>query len=223
MISISEIRERSVDLAAHVDVLIQHSENYYALSQAVAEARARTGDRARMLTRQAVGSEIVSRLYRLIKNDSDAWNYPWLINHLKGDELLEKLMPTFNHDGRKTFRELVQLRDEVLSLFDKVASSLEFQKLSVYRQKFVGHRVPKPRDLRKFSPEADVVELSSSELRWLTDVLSVIADRTAYMIDRSSFPADQIAHMAQDEAHALWDLPAPENRKSLKDVYGQTD
>lgn len=223
MDSLSEIRELSVDLAKHVDVLIQHSENYYAISQAVANAGPEIGNKARLLARQAIGSETVSRLYRLIKDDSDAWNYPRLISRLKDHELLKSLMPSFNYDGRKTFEELRQLRDEVIALFEQVANSLEFEKLTVYRTRFVAHRAPHPRTLKNFRPEADVVELSSAELRWLTDVLSVIADKVAYMIDRSGFPADDIAHMAQDEAHALWGLPAPIKRQSLKDVVDSPD
>ena len=221
--SLSELRELTADLAAHLDVLIQHSENYYAISQAVANAGPKVGTRARFLTRQAIGSETVSRLYRLIKNDKDAWNYPKLMRKLEDQELLESLMPSFNHDGRKSFEELAKLRDEAVALFEQAANSLEFEKLTVYRAKLVAHRAPKPRALKKARPEADVVELSSAELRWLTDVLSVVADKVAYMIDRSGFPADDIAHLAQDEAYALWGLPAPTQRRSLKDVVDRAD
>lgn len=217
---LSRIRELSADLAMHVDVLIQHSESYYAVSQAVVNAEPELGNIARMLARQAIGSEIVSRLYRLIKNDSDAWNYPSLLRMLDDDELLVSLMPSFNHDGRKTFEELRQIRDEVAALFGQIANSLAFEKLIVYRTRFVAHRTPHPGTLKRFRPEADVVELSSAELRWLTDVLSIIADKVAYMVDRADFAADEIAHMAQDEAHALWGLPPPTKRRSLNDVLG---
>jgi hypothetical protein len=219
--TVSEFKLISDDIAAHVDVLIKHSENYYVICREVPKFDGKLGCKAIYLTKQAIGSEIVSRLYRLIKNDPDAWNFPLLIERLQDDTFLPQLLPSFNHDGRKSLLELKALRDEVTALFAAVQDSSNFKRLSVYRARFVAHRVPYPRDLKKFGSEADVIDLTSAELRWLTDLLSIILDKVYYMIDRSGFAADDITYEAQDETCALWGVQPPKIRLSLKDVRNE--
>tara|TARA_R110000850_G_scaffold13518_5_gene43740 strand:- start:322 stop:993 length:672 start_codon:yes stop_codon:yes gene_type:complete len=194
------------DLFGHLDVLIQHSENYYVLCREAAEREHIYGGRAFNLIRRAVGHEIVSRLYRLIETSSDARHFQRLMQMLEDNSTLQLLLPRFNHDGLKSFEDLITLRDGVVEQFAGIRASEYFHKVDIYRNRFVAHRVPHPYNLKKYTPTADVTELSSAELRWLTDSLSAIAERVNYMSDRSGFPADQIARMAQNEAHALWGL-----------------
>ena len=194
------------DLFKHVDVLIQYCESYYVLCREAVKREPVDGGRAFILIRRAVGHEIVSRLYRLVERTSDSTNFRKLMRKLTDNSTLQLLMPRFNHDGEKSFEDLVGIRDQVLEQFRCIQESENFQKLDVYRNRFVAHRLSSPSNLRKYPPSADVTELSSAELRWLTDSLSAIADRVNYMSDRSGFPADGIARMAQNEAHALWGL-----------------
>lgn len=220
----SEFKSLNADVAAHVDVLIQHSENYYAVCKKVAaSADDEPGRFAMMLARQAIGNELVSRLYRLIKDDADGNNFPLLMAYLRDEKLMLELMSGFNYDGRKTIEELRNHRDSALGLFDDVRSSLRFERVTVYRARYVAHRVPQPRALKKYGSEADVHSLSAADLRWLSDNLSLVLTKTAYMIDRSDFPADDIGHMAEDEANALWGLPEPKQRHFLADVIGSSD
>lgn len=198
------------DLFGHVDVLIQHSENYYVLCREAAKRVPFEGGRAFDLIRRAVGHEIVSRLYRLIEDSQDATNFPLLVRMLEDDTTLQMLMPSYNHDDRKSFSDLVRLRDEVLEQFEGVQKSEYFQKIDVYRNRFVAHRVPNPRNLKRYPASANVKELSSAELRWLTDSLAAIADSINYMSNRSGFPAREIAQLAKYEAHALWNLEPPD-------------
>lgn len=217
--TLSEFRSINTDVAQHIDVLIQHSENFYAVCKKLAKTdEDEDGRSALMLTRQAVGNELVSRLYRLIKNDVDGINVPLLISYLNDDELLVEMMPTFNHDGRKSIQDLYDLRGDILARFEDVGNSLRFQQLIVYRARYIAHRVPQPGVLKKARAEADVHELSAADLRWLSDNLSIIVDKIAYMIDRSGFPADNISHAAEDQANALWGLPAPSRRHYLSEV-----
>jgi len=197
------------DLFGHVDVLIQHSENYYVLCREAAKREPIDGGRAFNLIRRAVGHEIVARLYRLIEGSTDATNFSLLIRTLSKEDTLQALFPRFNHDNRKSIQELRQLKDEVVDQFEHVSNSEFFQKVDIYRNRFVAHRLRNPRNLKKFSPSADVQELSSADLRWLTDSLAAIADKVNYMSDRSGFPADDIVRFAQSEAHALWGLEPP--------------
>jgi hypothetical protein len=210
------------DVAAHLDVLIKHSENYYFLCRRIAECQGNTGDKALYLTKQAVGSEIVSRTYRLIKEDNDAWGFPLLIDMLADDNFLEEMLPSFIHDGRKSPQDLINLREEVKLRFENISRSLNFKRLVIYRARFIAHRVQEPRDIKSFPQEANVLELSSAELRWLADNLSVVMDKIQYMVDRGGFPADQIAREAQDEASALWGLPPPQLHESLSDLLNKT-
>ena len=215
MTTLADFEVLRADLTAHVDVLIQHSENYYVICREAAKREPEPGGRAFNLIRRAVGHEIVSRLYRLIEDISGGNHFPLMMGQLANDALLAQMMPVFNHDGRKSLAELKQLRDEVLQLFDGVRSSDQFGKTEIYRHRFVAHRLPQPGRLTKLPPSANVTELSSKDLRWLTDSLADIADKVAYMVDRSGFPAKDIAHLAEDEAHELWGLELPKRPSRL--------
>tara|TARA_R110002051_G_C8731067_1_gene497869 strand:- start:1519 stop:2190 length:672 start_codon:yes stop_codon:yes gene_type:complete len=219
MSTLEDFDELRNDLFSHVDVLIQHSENYYVLCREAAKREPVDGGRAFNLIRRAVGHEIVSRLYRLIEDSNDATNFPLLMRMLNDDSILQLLMPSFNHDGRQSFADLVGLRDGVLEQFEDVQKSEYFQKVDVYRNRFVAHRVPSPRNLKRYPPSANVTELSSAELRWLTDSLAAIANRINYMSARSGFPAEDIARLAQFEAHALWNLKPPAEPDFLESFF----
>lgn len=129
MDSLSDFKLICRDVSMHVDVLIKHSENYYFACIRAATPGGKIGDKALQLTKQAIGSEIVSRLYRLIKDDQDAWGFPKLIKQLAHDDFLEQLMPAFNHDGRKSLSDIKLLRDEVAELFENISGSIIFEKL----------------------------------------------------------------------------------------------
>lgn len=216
MITLAEFEKVRADLAGHVDVLIQHSENYYVICREAVNREPEPGGRAFNLIRRAVGHEIVSRLYRLIEGISGGSHFPSMMKQLADDSLLDQIMPVFNYDGRKSLNELILLRDEVLRTFDDISASDEFAKTQIYRHRFVAHRLSQPRDLKRLPPSADVTELSSKELRWLTDSLADIVGKVAYMMNRGGFPAADIAQMAQDEAHELWGLEPPK-RSSVMD------
>jgi len=203
-------------LFRHVDVLIQHSENYYVLCREAAKREPVDGGRAFSLIRRAVGHEIVSRLYRLIEKSPDAISFPQLMRMLEDNSTLQLFMPSFNHDGQKSFEELIGIRDGVVEQFKSILESEYFQKVDIYRNRFIAHRVRNPRNLQKYPPSANVTELSSAELRWLTDSLSAIADKINYMSDRSGFPAEDIARIAQNEAHSLWGLEPPQEPDFLE-------
>ena len=81
------------------------------------------GSRAFNLIRRAVGHEIVSRLYRLINKSPDAASFPKLIQMLNDNTILMLLMPSFNHDGRKSFEDLVGIRDGVEEQFESILNS----------------------------------------------------------------------------------------------------
>jgi len=115
MTTLAEFNSLRADLWRHVDVLIQHSENYYVICREAVKREPEPGGRSFNLIRRAVGHEIVSRLYRLIENISGGNHFPAMITQLSDDGLLSAMMPTFDHDGRKSLPELKRLRDEVLS------------------------------------------------------------------------------------------------------------
>lgn len=192
------------DLRDHVDVLIQMSETYYVLSQLLPERLAQPGGSAFRLLRQALGMEIVGRLYRLIETSDDGRHFHALRDLLSDDALIDEMLPTFNHDGRKSRAELTALRAEILKFIDDIHASDEFKKVDVYRQRYVGHRVPNPRKLAKHGPSADVHTLSSADLRRLTDGLAVVCDKVAYARERSMFASNDIAAFAKENALALW-------------------
>jgi len=219
MTSLLEFNALRDDLVRHIDVLIQHSENYYVLCSEAVERESKPGGRAFNLIRRAAGHEIVSRLYRLIEGSLDANNVSKLMAQLADDSLLEQMFLHFNHDGRKTFEELSSLRDDVLENFAGVRNSDFFKKVDIYRNRFVAHRAPSPRNLNKFPPNANVTVLSSAELRWLTDSLCAIANKINYMADRNSFPAEDIAWLAKCEAHELWGLAPPEKKDFLDSFF----
>ncbi len=221
MTTLDEFNTLRADLWGHVDVLIQHSENYYVLCREGVKREPEAGGRSFNLIRRAVGHEIVSRLYRLIEKTPGGKHFPLMMEQLRDDTLLSLIMPTFNYDGRKTLPELKRLRDEVLKLFEGIRTSDQFGKTEIYRHRFVAHRIPQPGRLKSLPSSADVTELSSKDLRWLTDSLADIVDKVAFMAERSSFPAEDIARIAENEAHDLWGLTRPKRPSLLSSLFDE--
>lgn len=222
MVSIGDFEKLRADLTLHVDVLIQHSENYYVMCREAEKREQDSGGRTFNLMRRAVGHEIVGRLFRLIEDSTDGNHFSLLMQYLAADHLLDQMMPKFNHDGSKSLADLKALRDEVLQMFDTVRTSDQFGRTEIYRHRFVGHRVPQPRKLKKLPPTADVTTLSSAELRWLTDSIAEILNKVAYMTDRSGFPAKEIAHLAEYEAHEFWGLEPPKSPDLIDYLTGRS-
>ena len=221
MPTIEEFENLLADLTLHVDVLIQHSENYYVMCREATNREADGSGRTFNLIRRAVGHEIVARLYRLIEDIPDGTHFSLMMELLSEDQLLGQMMGSFNHDGRKSLADLKALRDEVIQLFESARKSDYFAKTEIYRHRFVGHRIPQPRKLKKLSPNADVTTLSSAELRWLTDSLSNILDKVSYMVNRGGFPASEIAQIAEDDSHQLWGLEPPKRPNAIDYLLGK--
>ena len=221
MVSMADFEKLRADLELHVDVLIQHSDNYYVMCREAERRIQEPGGKTFELMRRAVGHEIVARLYRLIENISNGNHFSLLMEYLADDDLLNHMMPKFNHDGSKSLSELKAIRDDILQRFDTVRSSDQFARTEIYRHRFVGHRLPQPGKLKKLPPSADVNTLSSAELRWLTDSIAEILNKVAYMCDRSEFPAKNIAELAEREAHEFWGLEPPKGTDVIDYLTGK--
>ncbi len=221
MASLADFEKLRDDLVLHVDVLIQHSENYYVMCREAETRRDGQGGKTFELMRRAVGHEIVARLYRLIESIPNGNHFSLLIEYLADDDLLNQMMPKFNHDGSKSLNDLKVIRDEILQTFDIVRTSDQFARTEIYRHRFVGHRLPQPGKLKKLPPTADVTSLSSAELRWLTDSIAEILNKVAYMYDRGEFPANDIARMAEYDAHEFWGLEPPKGTDVIEYLTGK--
>lgn len=83
MNSLPEIKVLYDDLANHADVLIQDSENHYAISQAAEKCEPQAGNQARLFTKRSMEPEIVSQPYHIIRDESKVWDCRRFIGHPK--------------------------------------------------------------------------------------------------------------------------------------------
>lgn len=191
-------------LHTSVDVLIQISENYYVMSEKLAAGDI-AGYRALHVTRSAVGLETVSRIYRLTDRQPDAETFPRLrADFLTDLDLLDRLFGKFNYDGRKDRREFDGRVANAIQLIEDICASDDVKRVRIFRQRYTGHLIPEPRELKKFGPIADVHQFSSAELRRITDGLSEVISQLFYLHERSTYPYNDIARLARNESLDLW-------------------
>jgi len=126
-------------------------------------------------------------------------------NYLQNSEFKHVLFAHFNYDKRKKEQEFQDLINEISELIDNTRNSSEFEKVTIFRNRYTAHMIPNPRDLRKFDGNSDVHILQSNELRLLIDTLATAIDKIKYLEERSMIDFKSIAKMAREESLALWE------------------
>ena len=188
-----------------IDLLIQHSENFYVMSEFRDAKKAFAESNTFGLMRQAIGFEIVNRIYRLIDKQPDSLSFVTLKKiYLQQQKFLQILFAHFNYDGRKTEQEFHDHVNQIIDLIESVQKSGELEKITIFRTRYTAYMVPTPGVLKKFDSESDVHTLQSSDLRLLTDTLATAIDKVKYLEERGMIDLKFIAENARNESLALW-------------------
>jgi len=201
--------ELTKTLKEKVDILIQHSENYYVMCDLLHSNKKLATSRTFKLTRMAVGFEMVNRIYRLTDKAKDSINFGILGDKYLREEIINHaLFMRFNSDKTKDKKEFDAILQEIRSSIEKIYRCPELEKVKIFRHRYTAHMIPRPRDLDKFGPDADVDQMNSSDLRLLTDRLVFVLDRVEYLSKRSMFGSEDRGRMAKREALELWQTVA---------------
>lgn len=192
----------------NTDVLIQMSESYYRLCTKLdGWPPQHEGIMALRAIRQAVGFEIVNRLYRLTDTKSAAQSFPKLSKrYLQDDAFCDGLFASRADLDRAEFEKW---RSGIIKLVGDILASPERRRLEIFRHRYTGHAIPSPVRLEEFGADADIHSLSSAELRKITDGLSGAVDMLLHIADGSSFPYEDIAKWAQESFDALFGDSTP--------------
>ena len=202
-----EFRTLVLRLKNGIDLLIQHSENFYVMSELLDAKTAFADSRTFGLMRQAIGFEIVNRIYRLTDKQPDSLSFVTLKkNYLQQHDFLQILFTHFNYDGGKTEQEFHDHVNQTINLIENVQKSGELEKITIFRTRYTAHMIPNPGVLKKFDGESDVHTLQSSDLRLLTDPLATAIDKVKYLEERGMIDLRFIAENARNESLGLWGL-----------------
>lgn len=122
-------------LKGAINILIQHSENHYVMSELREANKTFADSKTFGLTRQAVGFEIVNRIYRLTDKFEDSENFDVLKQkYLENKLFVDKLFSNFNSDNRKTRLDFDCLLQDVVNMIADLYQSSELKRLKVFRQ-----------------------------------------------------------------------------------------
>ena len=133
----------------------------------------------------AFGAEIVNGIYRLLDRGEDSQSLPALVSGLQ---------PSL--DPMK-WASLKQSLNNLL-----VSNSA--QKLIVYRTRYTAHSVPTPRDIKRFTEDADVHYLTLSELLELAENIAKMLNIIRISIGFEPLPFSEVFDEFYELASSYW-------------------
>lgn len=205
----AEFEAVSRDVRSRVDVLVQLSEVYFLMSDLREKRVHERGGRSFDLLRRATGFELAARLYRLLERGSDKHHHlATLSKMLSSETLLDDLFAAANKSGRKSRAAFGRARDAIAARLFTLQGSIQYQRIEVFRHRFVGHRLPTPGILTKLSPKADVQDLRTKDLRYVIRRVGALCENVAALEGHGGFRWQVTAELASSDAKALWDDPA---------------
>ena len=226
MATLAEFKAMFHEITTRVNVLIQQAENYYYKPKLMAARRYEPGGQTFLLIWRTIGFEIAARLYRLLERDARNHHLQALSTMLKDDALLLQMLPSYNRTGKRTEAGLRRARNAIVRDIKTLQKSRVFARMEIFRIRFVAHRQPEPRHLkrlpRSMQKNANVQNMKAADIRELTERVSDICVRIGDLIAYSNFSPETTASLARRDAKDLWE-PAPPDEDMLAFLGRKSD
>ena len=204
--SVAEIRDILNDITTRTDVLIQTAQVYYFMCQHLKHMRNRPGEKSFTLTRHAVGYELVSRVCRLIEKDVSNHGYSGLLHRLDERQLVKEILfePEFRDQISKA--EFKQGLGNVTKKLKSLQRSVAYQRILVFRHRFVGHIQPDPKIVtqKQVKPGANV---RTAEIRDFRQVVKRVGDLNVEvnkLLRGRPIDPEAISSLSGQDVRELW-------------------
>ncbi|HPF21921.1 MAG TPA: hypothetical protein PK417_00490 [Hyphomonas sp.] len=204
--SVAKLEEILHDITTRTDVLIQTAEVYYFMCRHLRHMKYRPGEKSYKLTRHAVGYELVSRICRLTETDVSNHGYSGLLHRLDEGQLVKDILSGARFQGKVSSREFKQGINAVKSELRALQKSVAYQRILVFRHRFVGHIQPDPRIVTDKTVKAGA-DVQTAEVRDFRKVVKRIGDlnvQTNKVLRGRPIDTQTIALLARDNVRELW-------------------